>query len=1124
MDLMTENLPAAFGLLLGEAVSRLVDDHHESLDKRAAMLKIEQPKFSQNDGGISFEFRLRPDRSLPYVVQLDIAPDLDDMDESDSPMDLSLRADVKCECRDFLRTFEKVGEGRCSCTLAAAWWLHEQIARRNSEEVLLFLSDLKADNVAAGREVITQILKLTDEAQEDETSSDSRVQWRVQMSGNLLYGPVAINPFVQKLKKNGKGWSRGRQATSFDLIRPQPGSTSLDCQVAALVSQASGDVNREYYNLFQAIDLLVGHSNIAWDDTNGTPLEIMRGELGISLQPVEIDSLEDDERTGEIVSETESDPSRRKTLYRVGFSVPGIDIQIDQCELVLGNLHPAQPVVLIAETNGSRLILARLRDRRATRLVSYLLRSELSEILVDDETASKLSLKAGALGQLVRIDLPGQLAGPIEDVSAELVIELRPRGGAGMFVRLAMLDPRLHHTLTPGEEPATVPAFTDDGPIRLKRDVVDERRRAADVINRFSLQELAPEDAYHWVVQSDEQALDLLSRLYEAGDNAPRMIWPEGETIRVRGEISPSALRVQIDDSKDWFGLSGTVSVAGRDINLADLLRAVTQRRALVRVGDREFAKISESFRKRLEQLGDTLVDDRGNLRVADAAVPVVQDILGTDVPIEAAARWTQTIENLESLKNFNPDKPDSLDVDYRDYQHDGYRWLARLSRWGVGGILADDMGLGKTVQTLGVLVDRSTEGPALVVAPTSVGDNWVRETQRFAPELNPLLYRESNRQELIQAAGPGDVVVVSYQLVQRDAKRFGSREWNTLVLDEAQFIKNAQTKTSRAIRDLNANWRIALSGTPLENHLGELWSLMRTISPGLLGSWDRFRNRFADPIERHKDQERRESLASLVRPFILRRTKENVLKELPPRTEITLRAQLSGEERQRYDDARVAALAELSGSATEKPGEHRMRTLAWLTKLRQLSCHPRLVDRLWDKGSAKLDLLATLIDELRDGEHRALIFSQFVKHLSLVRELLDQRGIKYQYLDGATPAKERARRVDAFQDGEGELFLISLKAGGTGLNLTAADYVIHLDPWWNPAVEDQATDRAHRIGQERPVTVYRLVAAGTIEEQILEMHADKRELVAGVLDGTDRAAKMDTEDLIRLIKIGDAT
>jgi SNF2 family DNA or RNA helicase len=432
-------------------------------------------------------------------------------------------------------------------------------------------------------------------------------------------------------------------------------------------------------------------------------------------------------------------------------------------------------------------------------------------------------------------------------------------------------------------------------------------------------------------------------------------------------------------------------------------------------------------------------------------------------------------------------------------------------------------MGLGKTVQALGVLLERGSGGPALVVAPTSVGDNWVRETEKFTPGLRALLYRDSDRAALIEAAGENDLVIVSYQLLQRDAKRFASRAWHTLVLDEAQFIKNSQTKTSQAVRQLEADWRIGLSGTPLENHLGELWSLFRTISPGLLGSWERFRTRFADPIERHKDDERRQSLARLVRPFILRRTKNTVLKELPPRTEITLKAELSVAERKRYEDTRMAALAELSGAGEEaqQAGQKRIRTLAWLTRLRQLACHPRLVDATWAKSSAKLDLLMSLIEELRDGEHRALVFSQFVKHLSVIREKLDELGVTYQYLDGSTPAKERQRRVDAFQAGEGDLFLISLKAGGTGLNLTGADYVIHLDPWWNPAVEDQATDRAHRIGQERPVTVYRLVAEATIEEQILALHADKRELVAGVLDGTDRAAKMNTDDLIQLIKEG---
>ncbi len=383
-------------------------------------------------------------------------------------------------------------------------------------------------------------------------------------------------------------------------------------------------------------------------------------------------------------------------------------------------------------------------------------------------------------------------------------------------------------------------------------------------------------------------------------------------------------------------------------------------------------------------------------------------------------------------------------------------------------------------------------------------------------------MYREHDRQQLIEKASANDLVIVSYQLLQRDVEFFSTRRWHTLVLDEAQFIKNYQTKTSQAVRRLETDWQIALSGTPLENHLGELWSLMRVICPGLLGSWERFRKQFAEPIERDKDRERLEGLGRLVRPFILRRTKREVLKELPPRTEIVQYAELSDEERKKYDAARMAALSDLTSSTNgENDQQKRMRVLAWLTKLRQLACHPRLVDTRWSGTSAKLDMLMEIVDELREGEHRALVFSQFVQHLNLVRQALDKANISYQYLDGANTAGKRQQAIDAFQNGEGELFLISLKAGGTGLNLTAADYVIHMDPWWNPAVEDQATDRAHRIGQERNVTVYRLVAKDTIEEQILALHEEKRELISGVLDGADRAGKMSSEDLINLIRVG---
>ena len=1111
MDLMSDESIGALGLLVAEAAERLVDSHDETLDKRAAMLSVESPTFSGEDGRMLFTFKVKGNRQQPVEATIEVAPEPhgegDDFDFQ--PLGVTLDAKPHCECGQF------GSRGRCSHTLAVSWWLQEQLGRRSIADVFEFLGELEVDSVAAGRELVSHLLGLAEEASASGVGGEAtRLQWRIGLSTSRYYCPVSITAYEQRPRKNGKGWTKGKEVRSFDLLRRNFADHPIDGRIAALVAQPSYSFNEDHFSEFQALKLLGGHPNVVWDDADVRPCHVYAAELLLTLEPVEVepeDEAEEDARED------------HGTLFRPRLDVNGIAVDLNDCEIVYGHASPVEPIVVLADQEHDRLIVCTIRDPRGTRLIQYLLETDLDEILIDAETAARFSVGSGRVDPLIQVQLPPQLAGPIEPVTAELIFELRPRSGAGLSVALRMHDERFRELLVPGQPPQIVSCLSDRGPVRLQRDLEAERKHADQVIERFSLNRLSPDGLDHWVAETDEVALDLLASLYSGGAETPRIIWPEGESIRVRGEITPSALRVEIDDRRDWFGLSGSISLDGREIPLADLLSAVRDHRSLVQVGDRQFAKISESFRRRLQQLGDTVVAERGSLKVADAAVPAVQELISTDVPVEAAARWHESLRRLESLADWLPQKPEQLEATLRDYQLEGFQWLARLSAWGVGGVLADDMGLGKTVQTLGVLIERANGGPALVVAPTSVGENWLRETERFAPSLSAHLYRDSDRAALVESAAEGDLVIVSYQLLQRDAKRFASRSWNTLVLDEAQFIKNSQTKTSQAIRRIEADWRIGLSGTPLENHLGELWSLFRTISPGLLGSWERFRRRFADPIERHKDEGRRESLARLVRPFILRRTKDKVLRELPPRTEITLHAELSQAERRKYEDVRLAALAELSGvsEGDQKAGQQRIRTLAWLTRLRQLACHPRLVDATWKKSSAKLDLLMSLVEELREGEHRALVFSQFVKHLTVIREALDDQGVTYQYLDGTTPAKERQRRVDAFQEGEGELFLISLKAGGTGLNLTGADYVIHLDPWWNPAVEDQATDRAHRIGQQRPVTVYRLVAEGTIEEQILSLHADKRELVAGVLDGTDRAASMETADLIRLIKEG---
>ncbi|MEJ2117224.1 MAG: DEAD/DEAH box helicase [Alphaproteobacteria bacterium] len=378
-----------------------------------------------------------------------------------------------------------------------------------------------------------------------------------------------------------------------------------------------------------------------------------------------------------------------------------------------------------------------------------------------------------------------------------------------------------------------------------------------------------------------------------------------------------------------------------------------------------------------------------------------------------------------------------------------------------MGACLADDMGLGKTVQTIGIMLEQQAHGACLVIAPTSVCHNWESELARFAPSLNVHhLAGAPDRASLITAMGPSDVLITSYGLLHQEDEALTGRAWNMLVLDEAQNLKNAETKRAKASQKLDAKFRVALSGTPIENYLDELWSLFNTINPGLLGSRESFRRRFAVPIERDRKPSARDALRTLIRPFILRRTKSAVLNELPPRTEQTITVQLPEDERAFYEAMRRQAMENIA-ALDGPPGQRKIHILAEIGKLRRLCCHPALIDPRTPLESAKLAAFLELVDELLRNRHKALVFSQFLGHLEKVREALDARGVRYQYIDGSVTAQARAERVAAFQAGEGDVFLISLKAGGTGLNLTAADYVIHLDPWWNPAVEDQASDRA---------------------------------------------------------------
>jgi len=592
--------------------------------------------------------------------------------------------------------------------------------------------------------------------------------------------------------------------------------------------------------------------------------------------------------------------------------------------------------------------------------------------------------------------------------------------------------------------------------------------------------------------------------------------WPEGERFKIRGSVNFSNLNLKIKSKSNWFELQGEIKVDENTVITIQQLLELTAKghNRFIELGQGEFLALSDKLKKQLDELRTFSSVGKDGLQINKFASVALGDFFDDVENLKTDKSWKEFQQRLEMVQNVDTQIPSNLQAELRPYQEEGFRWLSRLAEWEGGACLADDMGLGKTVQTLAILLHRAQAGAALVVCPVSVIPNWISETEKFAPTLNVKILTNGNREQIFQNLEPGDLLVTSYGLLQSEGKAFADITFATIVLDEAHTIKNYTTKTSKAAMQLQAPFRVALTGTPIQNHLGEVWNLFNFINPGLLGSLSHFTDTFIKSDNDHA----RKHLKKLIAPFILRRLKSTVLDELPPKTEIVKKVQLSDEEMAFYEALRRQAIANLESDDSTQ-GTKQLKALAEITRLRQACCNPALVDPTLNIGSAKLSAFLEIVEELIENKHKALVFSQFVKHLTLVRAELDKRGIKYQYLDGSSPMHEREQSVKKFQGGEGDLFLISLKAGGLGLNLTAADYVIHMDPWWNPAVEDQASDRAHRFGQTRPVTIYRLVAENTIEEKIIQLHNTKRDLAESLLEGSDQSARLSITELVSLIK-----
>ncbi|MEZ5332549.1 MAG: SNF2-related protein [Thermoanaerobaculia bacterium] len=601
----------------------------------------------------------------------------------------------------------------------------------------------------------------------------------------------------------------------------------------------------------------------------------------------------------------------------------------------------------------------------------------------------------------------------------------------------------------------------------------------------------------------------------------------EGWSVEVHGASlrRPNPPALKVESGIDWFEVSGDVDFAGDRVEMRRLLAAVSKGERFIELEDGSQGVLPEAWMETYGSLSELAQEEtEDGLRFLTSQAALVDALLAAMPPAQVDKAFAELREKLSSFERVEPIKEArGFKGTLRGYQRQGLGWLSFLREFGLGGVLADDMGLGKTVQVLAHLhahrtPSKSTGLPSLVVAPRSLVYNWVDEAGRFTPKLKVVEYHGSDREQLQGKLGDYDLVVTTYGTLRRDIGFLSTVEFDSVVLDEAQAIKNPDSQTAKASRLLTGRHRLALTGTPIENHLGELGSLFEFLNPGLLGRMPRL------DVLVSGGTPTREQLALVargLRPFILRRTKSEVLADLPPKTEQVLFCSLRPEQRELYDALRAEYQASLLDQVSSKGvAGSTMQVLEALLRLRQVACHPGLVKDEWRRaGSAKLEALFEQVDEVLDEGHKVLVFSQFTSLLAYVREDLEQRGLPYAYLDGQT--RDRAAPVERFQtDPECKLFLVSLKAGGTGLNLTAADYVFLLDPWWNPAVEAQAIDRAHRIGQTQPVFAYRMIARDTVEEKILDLQRSKKQLAETILEGGEGSGlgELTADDLKMLL------
>ena len=947
---------------------------------------------------------------------------------------------------------------------------HQQLEERFGGKPILY-SIQRKEHWESVIESLTAQMAVSQKSTDQPPQSDTRIIY-------IMSDYESMEPMEQRRLKSG-AWSVGTRISTDKFMRQELESMDeTDKKIAAASRSYS------YYSIYgrYAIPQLIGSDRVFINSPKGRqPVEIVEEKPFIAIEKakngfvVKTNVPEKDEFTYDKTSPT---LIRRdsKTHFTV-FKLTDFERKIIETLTNLG-LFPKQ-----AETKLLQFI-EQISDK-----------VEIHSDLL--EGGSTLQKKEGLSRLLLRV---------VPDKETFLISILSQPLESGKL------------RLMPGMGQETVFDEANGERFQVSRALDAEKNNLME-IKRFMQEELLASVATNQAELEPESLLGLLEFVSDHTDRY-EMEWPEGKKLNLKAKLNKDMVNINLVSKENWFEVEGNITIGGNNMSALDFLNLISQgiyHERFVKLNETDYIAITEQLAKYLRRLEGLAQQSHGKVRIPFYQVGALAEIVhNTDGSLKADKGMDTLVKKIEKAAKMKIAIPSTLQAELRDYQREGFKWMVRLSEWGAGACLADDMGLGKTVQTITFLLYKAAKGPSLVVCPASVMLNWANELNRFAPSLEvKILNESSDRDALLDNAKAYDVVLTTYGLLVREEEALTKLQWNIVCLDEAHTIKNRGTKMSSSAMKLKSESRVILTGTPIQNYLSELWNLFQFLNPGLLGTFDSFMNKYILPIERDGEEERRAQLKRMITPFMLRRTKAEVIEELPEKTEITHDIQLTDAEITAYE-----TLREATEQALQSEDKVDVNILAQITKLRQAACSIGLIEKGWKMGSTKIAAVVDLVEEIVKSKNSVLVFSQFTSFLDMAKNQIEARigKDKISYLDGSTPIRKREKMVADFQHGLVPVFLISLKAGGLGLNLTNANYVIHLDPWWNPAIEQQATDRAYRIGQNKNVTVYHLISRHTIEEKIMRLHKTKRDLADSLLSGSNVSRAMTIDDLKFLV------